>query len=600
MSLLPYQNPSLPSHRRVDDLLARMTVEEKAGMLFHDMIVPGQNGALASAENFLGRPATREAVERLHMTHFNLVGPINDVREHVRWYNALQTVAAETRLGIPVTLSTDPRNAFSTNPGAAAAAGAFSRWPETLGLAALRNPETVQEYADTVRQEYLATGLRVALHPQIDLATEPRWARAGMTFGEDAALTSELVAAYLAGLHGPTFGSASVSAVVKHFPGGGPQLDGEDPHFHYGQGQVYPGGRFREHLKPFIAAIRNGARQMMPYYGVPLDTGYEQVAFGFNRGIITDLLRGELGFEGIVLSDWGLITDGSFMGEPMPARAWGVEQLTEHARVKKALDAGVDQFGGESVPNLVIDLIEQGLLDEARLDRSVERLLLEKFDLGLFENQFLNEEQAVATVGREDFVAAGARVQRAAMVELTAPEQGTPASVPVAPAAVYTEGIDRSEAARLGRLVPSADNADFAVLRLNAPFTPRPGRFETMFHAGSLEFEPAERARIIEICEQVPTIIVLYLDRAAAVPELAEVAATFFVEFGADDSAVVDVLLGHAEAVGRLPVDLPRSDTAVQRSRSDVPFDTEAPVFRFGAGRSTTLQALEDARSSAR
>lgn len=172
-------------------------------------------------------------------------------------------------------------------------------------MAAIGDPALVEQFADIARQEYLAVGLRVALHPQIDLATEPRWCRIGGTFGEDADLTARLVTAYIRGFQTEHLGPASVATMIKHFPGGGPQLDGEDPHFAYGREQVYPGGHFDYHLRPFRAAIAAGGSQMMPYYGMPIGTPYEEVGFGFNRGVITGLLREQLGFDGIVCTDWG-------------------------------------------------------------------------------------------------------------------------------------------------------------------------------------------------------------------------------------------------------------------------------------------------------
>lgn len=110
-----------------------------------------------------------------YMTHFNLHGSIDSVRTYAEWYNNLQKVALSTRLGIPITLSSDPRHAFTNNIGTGFVAESFSQWPESLGLAAIRDPKLVEEFADIARQEYMAIGLRSALHPQIDLSTEPRW-----------------------------------------------------------------------------------------------------------------------------------------------------------------------------------------------------------------------------------------------------------------------------------------------------------------------------------------------------------------------------------------------------------------------------------------
>ncbi|CAH0022492.1 unnamed protein product [Clonostachys rhizophaga] len=120
-----------------------------------------------------------------HMTFFNLTGEVSNVREAAEWHNRLQRFALDTRLGIPVTLSTDPRRAFTLNLGTGALAGGFSQWPESLGLAALRDPKWTRKFAEAVREEYMAIGIRCALHPQVDLATEYRWARNCNSMGED-------------------------------------------------------------------------------------------------------------------------------------------------------------------------------------------------------------------------------------------------------------------------------------------------------------------------------------------------------------------------------------------------------------------------------
>ena len=131
------------------------------------------------------------------------------------------------------------------------------------------------------------------------------------TFGEDAELAARLVAAYIRGFQGESLGPDSVACMTKHFPGGGPQHDGEDPHFPYGREQVYPGGNFDYHLIPFEAALAAGTAQIMPYYGMPVGTALEEVGFGFNRGVITALLRERYGFDGVVCTDWGLLNDTS-------------------------------------------------------------------------------------------------------------------------------------------------------------------------------------------------------------------------------------------------------------------------------------------------
>lgn len=537
-----------------------MTLEEKAGLMFQTMV-------------FFGDPV--DMIDERSMNHFNVLGS-GSPREMAEWHNRLQERAAATRLGIPVTLSTDPRNSFSSNPGAAIMAGPFSQWPESTGLAAIGDEALVEAFADVARQEYLAVGIRVALHPQIDLATEPRWARVNATFGEDAELTSRLVKAYIRGFQGGELGKNSVACMTKHFPGGGPQKDGEDPHFAYGREQVYPGGNFDYHLRPFEAAFEAGTSQIMPYYGMPVGTQYEEVGFGFNKGVITGLLRERYGFDGIVCTDWGLLTDAEIMGQTMPARAWGVEHLTPLERALKALEAGVDQFGGEACPSLIVELVRSGRVAESRIDESVRRLLREKFTLGLFDDPFVDPARAEEVVGQAAFVRAGLEAQRASVTLL----KNGPLPL-VEGLSLYVEGVDPAVAGAYGKVVGTPEEADFSIVRLSAPYEPREGGFEAFFHSGSLAFPAEEIARLTRL----PSAIVdVYLERPAVFPELAEHAVAVLANYGASDTAFLDVVFGRAEPKGRLPFELPRSMAAVEASRSDVPRDSENPLYPFGHG----------------
>jgi beta-glucosidase len=576
-----YRDATAGVEDRVEDLLGRMTLAEKAGLMFHTTIVVGEDGELTEGAPDFGIGSSAHLVAELGINHFNLLGAAEDNRTLAEWHNRLQRHALKTRLGIPVTLSTDPRHHFTDNPLTSAMAGSFSQWPEPLGLAALRSPELVRRFADIARQEYTAVGLRVALHPQIDLATEPRWGRISGTFGEDADLTGELVAAAIRGYQGEVLGPDSVATMVKHFPGGGPQLDGEDPHFAYGREQVYPGDNLDYHLKPFLAAFAAGGSQVMPYYGMPVGTVYDEVAFGFNRGVITGLLREKLGFDGIVCTDWGLVTDSTLLGENMTARAWGVEGLDAVERTELILNAGCDQFGGESAPELVVSLVEQGRITEERIDRSVRRLLREKFVLGLFDKPFVDPDKAAATVGNPVFAAEGADAQRRAYTLLTNRDE----ILPLGPGLrVYAEGVDAELLGRRATVVADPADADIALVRLKAPREAREGLFESLFPAGSLEFPQEEKDRQSALYRRVPTIVDLYLDRPAVVPGIAAEAAALTGSYGSSDAAFLDVVFGVAEPEGALPFDLPSSMAAIIASRTDVPFDTAEPLFRFGHG----------------
>ncbi|CAL5869068.1 uncharacterized protein PFLUO_LOCUS3296 [Penicillium psychrofluorescens] len=507
-----------------------------------------------------------------------------------KWHNAMQQCALlQTRLGIPITFSSDPRNHFTENTGTASRAISLSLWPETLGFAALRDTKLVERFADIARQEYLALGLRTSLHPQVDLATEYRWARICATFGEDADLSGELAEAYIRGFQGDKeLGPSSVSTMTKHFPGGGPQMNGEDPHFAYGREQSYLGRKQGYHLKPFEKAIKAGTRQMMPYYGMPVGTDWEEVGFAFNKDVITGLLREKLGFEGIICTDWGLITDATILGQSMPARAWGCEGLSELGRTKKILEAGCDQFGGESRVELVIQLVKDGLVPESRIDQSVVRILREKFLLGLFDNPFVDVEKATRIVGQPQWKAEGEAAQRRAHTLLKNDNDVLPLKVQDCNSKkFYVEGINPATAVARGLRLASAEEADIAILRLRCPYEPRPGGFEAQFHAGSLAYSAEEQVRQATIFSNVPvTIVDVYLDRPAVIPELAIQVTALTVSYGSSEDAFLDVIFGTDGAApeGQLPFDLPRSMEAVQKSREDVPYDTERPLFKFGHG----------------
>jgi beta-glucosidase len=146
------------------------------------------------------------------------------------------------------------------------------------------------------------------------------------------------------------------------------------------------------------------------------------------------------------------------------------------------------------------------------------------------------------------------------------------------------EGLSAEVASQYGEVVGDPADADVALLRLKAPYEPRPGGFEAMFHAGSLEFPAAERDHHAAVCSAVPTIVDVYLDRPAVLAHLADEAAALLGSYGSSDKAFLDIVFGVAQPEGSLPFDLPRSMAAVEASRSDVPFDTTSPVFRFGHG----------------
>ncbi|MEO7448018.1 MAG: glycoside hydrolase family 3 N-terminal domain-containing protein [Humibacillus sp.] len=582
----PYEDPRLPVAERVEDLLGRLSIGEKVGLMLQTVIEAGSDGSLLEQPGAISKSATSAVVLDKHLTHFN-VHTLGEPRLAARWSNALQALAETTPHGIPVTVSTDPRHAFIENAGVSFSAGAFSQWPEPLGLAALRDPDLVRRFADVARQEYLAVGIRAALHPTLDLATEPRWGRQAGTFGQDPDLVTELGVAYLTGFQGGPLGTHSVACTSKHFPGGGPQKDGEDAHFPYGREQVYPGGRFGDHLKPFPPIIAAGTAGIMPYYGMPVGLEIngekiEEVGFGYNRQVVTGLLREQLGYDGVVVTDWELVNDNHVGDQVLPARAWGVEHLDPAGRMELILEAGADQFGGEECVEILLDLIAQGRVTEARIDESARRLLAVKFRLGLFEDPYVDEDAAAATVGRSDFRQEGYAAQARSVTVLTNRNQTLPVGQGLR---VYSERVAPEALERHGMVpVDRPEDADLALVRLMAPFEPRSDLFlEAWFHQGSLDFPPGLVHRLARLAAVCPLVVDVVLDRPAVLTPLLEAASAVVASYGTCDDALLEALTGSVPPRGRLPFDLPRSMDQVRAHAEDVP-GYDDPLLPFGHG----------------
>ncbi len=417
-----------------------------------------------------------------------------------------------------------------------------------------------------------------------DLATEPRWARTSGTFGEDAELASRLLAAYIRGFQGDELGPHSVACMTKHFPGGGPQADGEDPHFATGKDQVYPGGNFEYHLLPFEAAFAAGTAQIMPYYGRPIGTELEEVGFGFNRDVITGLLRERYGFDGVVCTDWGLVSDADLGDWIFYAKCWGVEELSAADRVAKIIDAGCDQFGGENEPGAPRRArAVRPDLRGARIDESVRRLLRDKFRLGLFDDPYVDEDAALTIAGRDDFRRAGAEAQRRSLVLLA--NDGVAAACRVGRACT-----SRASPARRQRttrdVVDSPADADLAILRIAAPFEPREGVPREHLPPGEPRV-PGRRSASGSSASpaQVPTVVDVFLDRPAILTEIAAGAARARRQLRGERRRASSTSSSAASRrAGKLPFELPSSMDAVLRQLPDVPYDSEAPLFPFGHG----------------
>ena len=580
-SLDPYEDYRIAAADRVEDLLSQMTLEEKVGQMFHPPVLIEPDPLFrVFLEAMNAGTSIEELISRKSLTHFNFYGGASPENIAKR-LNELQQIAERTRLGIPLSISSDPVHEVPRGGGIASfTLDGVSKWPSQLGFAAGRDASMLEAFGKIAAAEYRAMGFTTALHPMSDMATEPRWARNFGTFGSNADLSAEMTIAYMKGFQGNSLSDQSVMTMVKHFPGGGPQLDGLDPHLKSGESQVYPGNNFDYHLAPFIAAIENDMRVVMPYYGIPTGQTDEDVAMAFNRYILTDLLRDQLGFDGVVCTDWGVIT----------GRIWGVEPLTVEERYLKSIEAGVDQYGGESEPEYIIDLVDRGIISESRIDASVRRILKNKFDLGLFETPFVDEAAVAERVNLAEYTSLGMTAQRNAVVLL----DNDASALPLAPETrIFVDGLDSDVAASYASLVNSPEDADVVLLFLNTVFNGNQpagtdSTFDQMmatrFPDTNLAFDAEIVSKATSYSEVSQLVTLVDLNRPAILTDLKEVSTALVGTFGVSDEAMLDIVFGRHNPTGKLPFELPSSMAEVEAQLEDMADDTENPLFPYGWG----------------
>ena len=575
-----YENHRLDSKVRTEYLLNKMTIEEKVGQMFHPPFVLNPDIWMLIYEVAIrGNQLTESQILFDNITHFNLYG--NPSPETLaREINNFQLVASRTRLGIPITISSDPIHEVPKGGGVASfSVDGFSKWPSQLGFAATNNTDIVKKFAEIAKEEYLAVGIRTALHPMSDLATEPRWARNFGTFGSNAFLSGEMTLAYMNGFQGDEINQESVLTMVKHFPGGGPQKDGLDAHLFSGKDQIYPGNNFDYHLIPFKKAVKNNLKVIMPYYGIPIDQTEENVAMAYNKYILSDLLREDIGFDGVICSDWGIIT----------GRHWGVNDLSIEERYKKSINAGIDQFGGETDTSYLIKLVRENKILESRIDNSVRRILINKFDLGLFDDPFVDENNVEKKVNTLRNINAGLDAQRKSLVLLE--NNGV---LPLKnESKIYLDGLDQNIGKRFGNVVNNPSEADVIIMYIHTVFNGNQESglnrifdnfLSTLFPNGDLRFNDEIKSKIDEYSKLKELIVVVDLNRPAILEHIKASSSGVIATFGVLDQVIFEGIYGEFNPSGKLPFEIPSSMEAVNNHKEDLPDDSLNPTYEFGYG----------------
>ena len=635
--------------KRAQDLAQQISIEQIAGLMLYSphMVV---NDSVPNEKII-------SCLLQDQMRHI-LVTKVKNAYTAALWHNNLQAIAEAQPFGIPTNNSSDPRN-YTEADGEfnAGSGGDISQWPREIGLAATFDMDIIHRHAHIASIEYRALGITTTLSPQIDLSTDPRWRRFYGTFSEDADLCTDIARVYTDAFQttpgSPSgWGNQSVNCMAKHWPGGGTGEGGRDAHYCFGQYGVYPGNNFEEHLLPFTQGAlqldgpTSSAAAIMPYYTISygIDPSGENVANGYSRYIITDLLREKYGFDGVVCTDWTITADNPSV-ETMNGKPWGVEHLSVDERHFQAIYAGCDQFGGNDDKQPILTAYQIWCQRfgresaEQRFRASAQRLLLNFFRVGVFENPHVDPNYTAQVVGCKEFVEEGCDAQLKSIVMLKNHQQVMPIKKGAKvyfpkryyPASIgffsrhqpniahYDWQIDTTLIKQYYQLTDDTDEADFALLYIFSPegnwgysekdvqqggtgYVPISLQYEdytatsaraqsiaggdikesftnrTYLGKSDYSYNRYDMLQVIQTKQLMgdkPVIVLVQPARPFIPAEIEPYSDGLLLGFGVKDQAYLDILCGDAEPYGLLPMQLPKDMHTVETQLEDMAHDME-------------------------
>lgn len=555
------------------------------------------------------------------------------------WINQLNAVAEECEHFVPVEIASNSRNengemVFGMND----AVGVFATYPGTLGIAAAvkgtNDISIIDKFADTIKREWNATGMKKGYMYMADTVTDPRWQRTFGTFGEDPKLITEIFDHLIPGVQGSSNGVTKdgVALTMKHFPGGGARENGFDPHYAAGQWNVYQteSSLAKYHLCTFEPAIRHNVASIMPYYSKPAKAKsapqvdlkgnpirLDPYGFAYNKLFIDDILRKQMGFKGYINSDTGITHN----------MCWGVDMLDVPERIGFAVtQSGVDLISGlfdnkegkeayMRATNGYYDThaVPEGfkkedlVLTDESIDRACARSLKEMFVLGMFDNPYSDPEKAKEAISiKEDWDAANLTHRKSVVLlknnnVLPLTKEKTDGKK------FYVESFQKNAEAAVGatkalkemlgdvQLVDDPKDADYAILMVSpssgAYFNATPGYLEldicedkvvpnvdadgkplTETH---LETTLAGLKRIPEIAKAVhanggKVISNINFPLAWMVGNIEREVDALTAGFDTYPSAILDVMFGRFSPVGKLPLTLPKDDSVLAVNKDGV------------------------------
>ena len=583
-----YLNPELPAAERAADLLGRMTLDEKIGQM--TLIEKGSITSGAVTEYFIGGILSGGG---------GTPSP-NTTKAWAEMVDGFQTAALETRLQIPIIYGVDAVHGHNNLEGAVI-------FPHNIGLGATRDADLVRRIAQATAEEMAATNIYWNYAPVVAVGQDIRWGRTYEVFAENTELVTELGVAYVEGLQGEDLSDhLTALATPKHYIGDGATVWGTSTTGNYmiDQGvMIASEEEIRDkYLPPYAAAIEAGALSIMISF-----SSWEDTKMHAQEYLITDVLKGELGFEGFVVSDWG-----------------GIDQIDRnyYNSVVAAINAGIDMNMVPTGYNLFIDTmmmaVENGDISEARVDDAVRRILNVKFQLGLFEQPY-SDPSLFDLVGSDDHRALGREAVAKSAVLLKNENEVLPLSKDGGLIFLAGEGADdiglqcggwtitwqgstgaitdgttlqdafeatyngRVQYNRFGRYDNILDeNGDLAIAEVGIVVVAERPYAEGVGDSNNLTLSENEIDMIARVAERSERVVVLVMSgRPLVITEALDMADAWVAIWlpGTEGQGVADVIFGDQPFVGKTPFTWPATMDQLPLGS----YDTE-PLFPYGYG----------------
>lgn len=661
-----YEDWRKSPQERASDLVSRLSLEEIAGLMLYSthQTVPQYRDYDPMKYTYSGKPwhdsgadTSALADNQLkflgedHLRHV-LLDRVATPTAGIKWVNNIQAYVEGRGHGIPVNISSDPRHeTLATDEFNSGSGGKISLWPTPIGMAATFDPKTAEEFGKIASQEFRAMGIATNLAPQAEIATDPRWRRFAGTFGEDPLLAADFTRAYIDAFQtsfgkdevAGGWGFGSVNCMVKHWPGGGSGEGGRDAHLCFGKYAVFPGGNMQTAIDVFESGAFNldgptkAASAIMPYYTISYnqDPSGENVGNSYSSYIINDLLRGKYRFDGVGCTDWGITKNYSAV-DVQSGMPWGVEDLTVAQRHFRIIEAGMDQFGGNNNKVPVLEAYQMwcekygDASARERFELSAQRLLLNFFRTGLFENPYLDIARSSSLIGCEAFCAKGyeAQLKSAVMVKNhgnSIPQSGRKKIyVPERKGRnIYNQAgkvsvkgedgcpIEEELVSKYYEFTTDPSEADFALVLISEPVSGRgynkgyepitlqygdytatsarqtslaggdPLESDTnrSYYGKSVKTENSDDVQLVirtrkEMGDK-PVIVGLSCTRPVVVAEFEPYADAILITFGVQNKVYMDIISGAFEPSGLLPMQFPSGMKTVEEQFEDTPHDME-------------------------